>query len=227
MGTWRILPNERTELYSPIGLRLVDGFTGLAPIGWVRPSLDVSEGGGSWRSTEIKGVITQSSVVIYPGLERRAVVVGQPARRYRVRVEAELYRPWYQLTSGGTLDGIEFDAFPYNDADPPQKIAVSTLDLNLVPAAYYPFPTHVLILRGIVAAHSGSAVVDAEVNWNNKERVLTDERGEFGLPLRLTQNNERTDPQNIDATDHRTGRTGSIVIQLPHALRTSQRITIS
>lgn len=227
MRTWRILPDERTELYSPTGLRLIDGFTGLAPFGWVRPSLDVSDGGGVWRSTEIKAVRTLSNVLIYPGLERRADVVGQPPRQYRVRLKAEFYRPWYHLVPGGTFDGIEFDAFPYNDTNSPQVITANALDVTLAPAANYPFPTHVLVLRGIVVDPSQNPVVDAEVNWKNKEQVLTDERGEFGLPLRLTAENERTDPQDIDATDHRTVRTGTIPIQLPQALRSSQRITIS
>ncbi len=116
---WRNLPGEHTELYSPIGLRPVDEITGVAPLGKVRVNLDIKDGNGNWQITDIKPVITPGGVITFPGLERRAEVVGQPPRRYRIRLDAELYRPLYPP---GT-DGYEFDAFPYNDDNPPQKIA--------------------------------------------------------------------------------------------------------
>lgn len=227
MKAWRILIDERIELYSPIGLRLRDSFTGQIPIGWICPSLDVNNRDEGWRSTQIKAVKTPNNILIYPGLEKRAVVVGQPHRQYRVRLKSEFYRPWYYLTPGGNFDGIEFDAFSYNDTNPPQIIVSNALDVKLAPAPHYPFPTHVPVLRGIVVDQSNIPITDAEVSWKTKEQTLTDERGEFALPLRLTEENEKTDPQAIDAMDHRTGKTGTITIRLPQALRSSQKITIS
>jgi hypothetical protein len=141
MRTWRTLLGERLELYSPIGLRLIDAFTGAAPIGQIRPFLDVSDGSGGWRPTEIKAVRTPSHVLIYPGLERRAEVIGQPPRRYRVQIEAEGYRPFYRMTLEGrrfngppfyreTATGIEFDAFPYNDMTPPQFTITESFEIT-------------------------------------------------------------------------------------------------
>jgi hypothetical protein len=156
----------------------------------------------------------------YPGLERRAEVVGQPPRRYRVRLAAEFYVPLYRAT----LDGIEFDAFPYNDTHPPQVIASLPQDVKLAPAPNYPFPPHIPVLRGVVLDQaSGAPATDVEVMVTNVELVLTDRRGRFALPLRFTPMNA---PVPIDAMDQRTGKTGTITITLPAALGQSQTITI-
>jgi hypothetical protein len=98
---WRTSPSERFELYSPVGLRLIDDFTGRPPIGWIRAQLEISDGGGGWRSAEIKEKRTSGGVLIYPGLERRAEVVGAPPRLYRVGLSAEFYLPLYRLNSEG------------------------------------------------------------------------------------------------------------------------------
>src|SRR5438105_2912627 len=111
----RSLPGELTELYSPIGLLPVDAFTGGAPMGKVSAFLDLQDDNGNWRETGIKEVRTPGGVIAYPGLERRGEVAGKPSRHYRVRIEAELYQPLYLMSE----DAIEFDAFPYNDTNPP------------------------------------------------------------------------------------------------------------
>jgi hypothetical protein len=55
------------------------------------------------------------------------------------------------------------------------------------------------------------------------EHVLTDERGVYALPLRGVPEGVATP---IDAIEERTGRHGSISIQLPDALGKSQKISI-
>jgi len=236
------LPGEQLELYGPIGLRPIDDFTGSAPISQIRAYLELSDGSGSWRATDIKAVATPSGILTYPGLERRAEVVGKPPRRYRVKLETELYRPLYLMIPVGpvlgppyyreTADGIEFDAFPYNDTypptdytvNPPLKIKPQARDVTLAPAVNYPFLTHVRVLRGKVVESTGRPVVDAEVKRGNTERVLSGEQGAFALPLRWTPNGVAV---AIDAIDHRTGRTGTINITLPQALGSSWTITVS
>jgi hypothetical protein len=215
-----MLPGEGSELYSPIGLRLIDELTGAAPIGWTRAALDIKDG-ATWRETDIACARTPGSVIAYPGLERRAEVVGVPPRRYRVRISTEFYRPLYLLTQ----DGIEFDAPPYNDTNPPSPIAMLPWDVKLAPAPNYPFPAHVAVLRGIVIdAIAGMPVTDAEVMVLNLDRVLTGDDGLFALPLRFTPLNVSLP---IDATDLRTLRTGTTTVTLPGALGLSQTITIS
>jgi hypothetical protein len=217
MRVWRLLPGERSELYSPIGLRLLDEMTGEAPLGRTEAFLDLQDG-TAWKPTEVAAVRTPGGVVAYPGLERRADASG-PARRYRVRIAAELYRPLYRISD----DGIVFDAFPWNDTNPPQSTALYPQDVKLAPAPSYPFPSHVPVLRGVVvAAASQEPVADAEVVYANLERVLSDERGEFALPLRFAP---LAMPITIDAL--RGVRQGSINVTLPGALGKSQTISIS
>jgi len=216
MRTWRLLPGERSQLYSPIGLRLLDEMTGGPPIGRTEAFLDVKEG-AAWRSTEIQAARTAGGVIAYPGLERRADVTGPP-RHYRVRIAAELYRPLYLITH----EGIELDAFPWNDTNPPAKTAHEPREVKLAPAPNYPFPAHVPVLRGMVVDGGQVSVANAEVMYVNLERVLSDERGEFALPLRFAPLNV---PVTIDAL--RGGLQGSINVTLPAALGKSQTISIS
>jgi hypothetical protein len=226
--SWRILPEERSETYSPIGLLVIDDFTSRPAIGIVEARLDLSDGGGGWIATDIKARLTLGGVLSYPGLERRAEVLGLPPQNYRVRLIAEFYRPIYRLNA----EGIEFEAFPYNDTNPPtdyrvnppQVITPQPQDVKLAPAVNYPFPTHVRVLRGNVVDASGRPVIDAEVKRGLTERVLSGERGAYALPLRWTPNGVAV---SIDAIDHRTGRTGTINITLPQALGSNQTITVS
>ncbi len=209
---------ERIFLYSPIGLRLVDDFTGEAPVGRVTAMLDLSDGAGGWRPTEIRAVQTLSGFLAYPGLERRADAAGTP-RRYRIRLAAEFYRPAYPAPA----EGFEFDAFPYNDGAPP-AVAGELRGAPLLPTVNYPFPVHVPVLRGRVVDAAGEGVEGAEVACAHEERALCDGQGEFALPLRWVAPHT---PVEIDAIDAATGRLGTIFVTLPASLSKSQTIAIA
>jgi len=216
VSPWRPLPGEELLLYSPVGLRLVDDLTGQAPFGPLRVFLDLQDG-PDWRPTPLRPVITASSVITYPGLGRSADA-SLPAQRYRVRLEADFYRPGYR--SAG--DGIEFDAPRYNDSNPPVPLTTAAIAAALLPSSTYPFPSHIPVLHGVVEDGGGQPVADALVQEGLRERVLTDERGAFSLPLRWVAPGVAT---LIDAVD-RTGRTGSISVTLPADLAMSQTITV-
>jgi len=218
--SWVQTTAERTKLYSPIGLRLVDDFTGAGPRGRVDVFLEALDASGNWSATGIAAVKSPSGIVSYPGLERHAVVTGLPSRHYRVRLVAEFYVPLYQRNS----DGIEFDAFPYNDEHPPSTMNMGAQDVVLTPSPNDRFEDHVSVLRGLVTDASSRPVPNALVTQGSKERVLTDSRGTFALPLRWVAANT---PVPVDAVDERTGRTGTITIQLPSSLSKSQKIQIS
>ena len=220
MTAWRLVPEERLELYSPIGLRLLDELTGAAPAGAVHAFLDRGDSPNVWISTDIKPVRTPGGVVAYPGLGRTSQPAGKPPVNYRVRLEADYYIPLYRATAGG----IPFAAYPYNDSLPPQVITGQPPDALLAPAPNYPFPSHVPVVRGKVVDQSNTEVSDVLVMWANQERVITSERGVFALPLRLAANNT---PITIDAIDQRTGRSGNVTITPPADLRKSWTITIS
>ena len=220
MTKWILWRGETTHLYSPVGLRLLDELTGAAPLGVVSAMLDILDPSGKWRPTDISEVRTPSAVVTYPGLGRCADVSIQQPQQYRVRLAADLYIPYYF----GTADAIPFTAYPYNDANPPAVVVNSPTDALLVPAPNYPFAAHIPVLRGVVVDAAKKKVPDVLVTQSNSERTLTDSRGTFALPLRWTAANVAT---TIDANDQRTGRSGSIQIQLPTALNSSQTIGIN
>jgi hypothetical protein len=227
MRTWRALLGESNELYARFGLRLIDDFTGGAPLGRVAARLEVSDGAGAWRATQLEPARTLSGVLNWPKLERVADPVGRPPRRYRVQLTADFYLPWYRMNA----DGIEFDAYPWNDRHPPTDytgalpvvVAPELREVKLTPSVNYPFPTHVRVLRGVVKDAAGVRVADAEVTRGAVERTLTDRQGNFALPLRWVPDG----PVQIDANDHRLARLGTLNITLPQALSSSQTIIIN
>jgi len=220
----KTLPGERWLLYSPIGLRLLDDMTGNMPFGPVKSLLDRQDAAGNWQETTINARMTPSGYLTYPGLERHPDVSG-PSRRYRCRIEADFYGPLYRAMQ----DGIEFDAFPYNDTNPPANFPPPPnlplpQDVVLTPASNYPFPPHIPVLRGRTVDVNGDPVPDAVVSQGLQERVLTDRRGAFALPLRWVPPNV---PVFIDANHQRTGRTGTIPIMIPQNLGQNNDIQIT
>ncbi len=211
---------EHTFLYCYAGFRLIDDLTQAAPLGRTTAFLDLEDANGDWQLTGIDPVITPSGVLTYPGLERHADLFGRNARRYRLRLKPELYVPWYR----NDADGIEFLAPPYNDNNPVANFARVPADALLTPAPNYPFPDHVPVLRGVVVDANDVPVPDATVMQGvNIRQAVTDERGTFALALRWTQVGPAI---HIDASDHRTGRVGSIDIQIPGDLGKNQKIQI-
>ncbi len=219
MTRWQTIPSERRMLYSPIGLRLVDDFTGFAPFGKVRANLDVRDADGEWRETEIHAIRTLSDVLAYPGLGRSANVAAPPVR-YRARIDASFYQPDYLLN----VDGLEFDVHPYDDDTPPAVAADLPVNLFLMPASNYPFPAHIRVLRGRVVATNGAPVANVEVTESARERVLTDARGSFALPLRWPGVDAVV---QVDALDHRSGRSAQVAVTLPAGLAVGHVVTIN
>ena len=216
---WPMSPGERSLLFSPVGLQLIDDVTTQAPLGRTDCVLFVEDAPGQWRKTELRPARSAGGFLIFPGLGRSREVTGQPPRRYRAMITAEFYRPFYATTNGG----VEFDVFPYNDdqspAQPPQL-----LTLVLVPATNYPFQPHLRVLRGRVLDAAGP-VSNAEVSHDINERVLTDERGAYALPFHSkTQNNI---PLTIQAENLLNGKTGDITVTLPADLGKDHPIPIA
>jgi len=214
---WREVRSEHSALYSPIGLRLVDDFTGRSPVGRVSAQLDRRVSPGVWALTDIEPLLTPSNTLTWPGLGREWEPASAPTRRYRARITADQYRPEYLQNT----DGLEFDAPPWNDDNAPNPITGGPIDLYLFPAALYGFPTWVRVLRGFVQDTSGAPVINVLVTVAGVERTLTDERGTFSLPLRWA-----TSGQTVDANDVRTGRSGSHLLNLPADLQSSVTITV-
>jgi hypothetical protein len=220
MTGWTPIAGERRMLYSPVGLRLVDDLTGQAPSGPVRAELDEQDAGGGWHATGIPTVRSLGDVLLYPGLGRSSHVAAQPVRHFRVRLISDLYVPDYLAVE----DGIEFDAHPYDDETPPAVLPANPEDVFLLPSTSYPFPGHIRVLRGMVRDALNNPVAYAQVTEGPRERVLTDSRGGFALPLRWPP---IVIVLQIDAVDNRTGRSGQINVTLPGDLSQGSTIIIT
>jgi hypothetical protein len=217
--TWRTLPQERSLLFGPIGLRLVDALSASGPLGWVRPMLD-ERVAGQWLESAARVLVSGNGIVTVPGLGRTARPAQAATRHYRLRVEAEHYRPLYRATA----DGIEFDTHPYDDRTPPQTFATGTTDARLLPAANYPFPGHLRVIRGVVRDPQGDPVADALVeDMPTRSQALSDERGRFALPLLAAIDGT---PAAVTATRAPTGQTGTLNVTLPADLGHNLTITV-
>ena len=93
----------------------------------------------------------------------------------------------------------------------------------LVPSAGYAYGTHVRVLSGLVQDASGNPVANVEVSEGVRERSITDERGAFSLPLRWPALSSSV---TLDAVDHRSGRSDSLLINLPGDLSHGHLFTI-
>jgi hypothetical protein len=218
--TVSIVPHtiESLTLYAGVGVLLVDDHTGGPPGGSIRVALDVSDGAGGFTTTDLRAVVTASGALIYPWLERRQNAGGLPPRDYRLRIDADLYVPLYRASA----DGIVVSVFSFDDDHPPQVVTPNPSKAVLLPAATYPFEPETPVVRGFVVDGAGAGVADALVAGGN-ERVLSDGRGEFALPLRWSA---PATPIAVDATT-RDGRSGTTTIQLPGASSATQRITVN
>jgi hypothetical protein len=221
---WVLVPGERSVRYSPAWFRLVDDVTGQPPVELVRVQVDEREDGG-WRPAEVPTVVTLAGMIAFPGLGRSREAIGVPARRHRIRVDADLYRPLYQAMTSG----LEFDVSPHNDDVVPP--APPRRDLVLLPSVIYPFAAHVRPLRGVVVDQAGAPVQDVLVRARTQigqdtklERALTDGRGAFALTLRWVAAGATA---TVTAIDRRTQRTGTLTVTVPDDLGHSHRITIA
>ena len=132
---------------------------------------------------------------------------------------AQHYLPEYLWTT----EGIEFDAHPYNDTNPPAVIVPGTQDALLLPAPRYPFSAGLRVLRGQVFDNTGAPAPDTLVSLNPTERVLTDAAGSYRLPLRWPALNANV---VIDATSIKLGQANNINVNLPADLTMVQNIQL-
>jgi hypothetical protein len=211
------------RLFSPVGFQLIDDFTGEQPLGGLRASLEASDGGGGWIPVGTPPVITSLGVLAYPGLGRIALVSGQPPTPHRVRIDAELYRPFYRATSP---DGVVFPVPAWSQTEPPGGITPTFAQMILLPAFHYQFPSYVAVLRGeVVDQITQQPVADALVTEPiTGERTLTDERGCFSLPLRKLQATVPT-ALTIHVSDS-GGGAATLPVTVPHDLAHGQIIPI-
>jgi hypothetical protein len=224
-GFYRI---ERSVLFSPAWFVPFDEFAGRHRAAGVTVELDrFDDSENVWVPQDTQAVRTPSAAIAYPGLGRRG---GPGPGRYRARFSAAGYTPLYPADdepfSADAL-GVEFQAFPYDETQPPAAPAEPRL-VRLLPGAAFPYGPRVRTVYGVVVdgtteAPVPNALVTAEgttrrdgVPW--RERTLTDTRGVFRLALRWEgvhgEPPDVTETFRLEATEG-PGRTGSLEIRLP------------
>jgi hypothetical protein len=216
--TFTAIPSERTVTYSQIGLRLVDEFTGGPALHPVDAGLSFQDSAGDWQRLDIRPVTSPSGNLLFPGLGRSANVAVAPIVRHRVEITSDFYRPEYLRT----IDALEFDVHPYDDSQPPAVLASLPQTVLLLPSTNYPHA--VRTVRGQTLDMAGDPVANVEVTHGAAERVLSDERGVFTLPLRWAP---FAGLVIIDALDNRTGRTGQLTLTLPQDLQQGHSFTLT
>jgi hypothetical protein len=220
--TWTAT-DERRMLYSQIGLRLIDEFTGEYPAFAIHVELEKQLGTGEWAAPfpPVDPEFTPSGNITFPGLGLNANASFAPDTPYRVRLSANECLPDYLRAA----DALYFTVRPYDHSTPPAVVPPLPQTVMLLPTVSYPFPGHVRVVRGVTTdAGSGNHIRYVEVTEGIRERVLSDERGAFALPLRWP---DFTGPVTIDAVDHRTGRTDSLALTLPGDLLNSQTFQLT
>ncbi len=219
MTQWRVIETDRRKTFCPIALELRDEFSGGAVIGDVQLSLDLQRG-TNWIPIDIAPARTSRGLFVYPGLGRAVDPLALPNFRVRLRVTAAHYRPRYQLNS----DGLEFEIATYNDAIPPAVSPLMPEIVLMLPTASYPFGGHIRVLRGRVIDAGNLPVSNASVEADGVERVISDDKGSFTLPLRWQK---KTATVAIQVDHPRSGTGAAASFNLPGALVGNHDITVT
>ena len=139
------LPSERTVLYSQIGLRLVDEFTG-GPL--LHPRRLRSSAS---RTAPATG--SRSSSSPFPRRPATCCIPGSAAAptssshrwcAIACSSTSDFYRPEYLRTA----DALEFDIHPYDDSQPPAVLSNLPHTVLMLPSVTYPYAAFVRTVRG-------------------------------------------------------------------------------
>lgn len=213
------MPELRRVTWCQVAMDLRDEFTGAGAFGSILLSLEL-QNGAEWIETDIKPLRNSHGIYLYTGLGRLMDPVAMPIFRVRVRIEADYYRPAFQVTD----DAIDFDVPTYNDSVPPAASPLIPKIVLMLPNAGYPYGGHVRRIHGRILDPAGQPLTDATVQADGVERVITGSGGAYTLPLRW-----QTTTANVNITvDHpRSGRSAARFFTLPADLHGNHDITVT
>ena len=182
----------------------------------------------AWLPQETPAIRTPSAAITYPDLGRRRGAGAGP-EQFRVRFSALGYQALYPADDqpfDASVQGIEFQAFPYDDTHPPAGSGEPRL-VRLLPGVSFPYGPGVRTVYGVVVdaatrAPVANALVEARGTTSKdgapwRERTLTDPAGNFRLSLRWAGELPGPPPEqlfHLHAVE-RPGRTGSLDVRLP------------
>lgn len=183
---WRML--ERTELYTGLGVQLVDDHTGHPIETPVNVTLEI-EDGATWRLLDREPVVLARAIFYYPQLERYRDARNRSAKRYRVRASSDYYWP---LTRIGAAEVI-VQVAPYDDETRPASTLERPVQLRMLPRPAAPFGlTPVFRGRVQTAGIDSKPIPDARVFYLQPQpggtvrriEVLSESDGDYALPVR-------------------------------------------
>jgi hypothetical protein len=226
----RFYPVETSVLHSPAWFVPFDEFAQRVRAADVATELDLFDPDvNGWVPQDTPAIRTPSGAIAYPELGRRRAPGAGP-ERFRVRFTGIGLAPLYPADGAdfdATVAGVEFTAYPYDDAHPPAVGSEPRL-VRLLPGIAFPYGPGVRTVYGVVVdAVTGAPVANALVEARGTtirdgiawlERTLTDSGGAFRLALRW-EGEPVTGPSpvqifHLTATE-RPGRAGALDVRLP------------
>jgi hypothetical protein len=219
MRRWRVISVDRRVAFAGVALDLRDEYAITGAFGDIRLTLDLQEG-ADWRETTLTPVRNSGGIFVYTGIGRHVDPAVTPQFRGRVRIEAEFYRPGFQAIE----DAIVFDVPTYNDGVPPAFTPLNPQTVLMLPTAGYPFPGYVRRIGGRVLNALGTPMPNALIEADVVERVISDERGAFTLPLRWQA---PVGAVNVVVAHPRSGLGAIKVFNLPGDLAGNQDIIVT
>lgn len=219
MRRWQVITGARRVAFAGIALDLRDEYAVTAAFGDIRLTIDLQDG-ADWHETTFRPVRNPGGIYVYTGIGRHVDPAVTAQFRVRVRIEAEFYRPGFQAVD----DAIAFDVPTYNDDVPPAFSPLIPETVLMLPTAGYPFPGHVRRVRGRILDVPGTPMANALVEADGVERVISDERGAFTLPLRWQA---PAGVVNVVVAHPRSGLGAHEVFNLPGDLAGNHDITVT
>jgi hypothetical protein len=225
----RFYPVETSALFSPTWFVPFDEFAQRVRSAGVATQLHRFDPiDNDWLLQDTPAIRTPSAAITYPELGRRRGADAEP-ERFRVRFSALGYQALYPADDDpfdATVQGIEFDAYPYDDTRPPAVLSEPRL-VRLLPSVSFPYGPGVRTAYGVVVdaatqAPVANALVQARGTTSRDgapwlERTLTDPSGNFRLSLRWEGEPSGSPPEHLFHLQaiERPGRTGSLNVRLP------------
>ena len=214
------LSTEHCIAVSPVWLRLIDTYTGQAPVGQVLVAVERREA-SHWVPVDVRYELKPTGDLAFANLGRvRRDEAGRPLA-FRVTVTAE--RTISETTSGAPSALLNVITW-YQDA-PPAGPGVQVI--RCYPAPDYRYGPGVPLLSGRVALANAGWVARARVRVTETalgktltEEVRTSDEGWFRLPLRWSSG-------STQISADRSGASGSVTINVPNDLGSIVSVTIS
>lgn len=180
----RLARPSRRIMHCQIAVRPLDASTGEPSRARLDARLEMGDRFGRWHPARIGPIRTEAGVLAWPGIGRTARPSHAADSRYRVRLSASHHRlAWLTEAGGLTLTPPVFVVRPYSHDAPLPFASIPEARVVLTfPGPTTPLPAHVPVLRGTVRGPGGGGQPDVVVSHGDV-RVITDERGVFGLPM--------------------------------------------